>query len=103
MVGVSRFCRKMGGSGFFLEKWVRVGHYYRNKGRSVSFLSKNWFEWVVFLETWFRSLFLKNGWEWVVFIKKMGGSGLLFLKNGWEWVTFLENWWEWLVFIEKWV
>ena len=40
-VGVSRFCRKMGGSGFFLENWVRVGHYYRKKGRNVSFLSKN--------------------------------------------------------------
>ena len=36
--------------GFSLGKWVRVGRYCRNKGRSVSFLSKNGFEWVVFLE-----------------------------------------------------
>ena len=53
-VGVCRFCRKMGGSGFFPEKWVRVGHYCRNKGKSVPFLLKIGWEWVVFLEKWFR-------------------------------------------------
>ena len=26
-VEVCLFCRKIGGSGFFLENWARVGHY----------------------------------------------------------------------------
>ena len=53
-VGVCRFCRKIGGSRFFLKKWVRVSHYCRNKDKSVSFLLKNGWEWVVFLKKWFR-------------------------------------------------
>ena len=44
------FCQKMGGSGFFLEKWVRVGRYCQNKSKSVWFLSNDRWEWVVFLE-----------------------------------------------------
>ena len=45
----------MGGNEFFF-KWVRVGRYCRTKGMSVLFLSK-------------------NGWEWVVFLKKLVRMG----------------------------
>ena len=46
-------------------------------GESVSFLSK-------------------NGWEWVAFVEKWVGMGLFFLKNVWEQVIFVENGWEWV-------
>ena len=55
-VGVCRFSRKRVGVRFFPEKWIRVCCYCRNKGRSVSFLSK-------------------NGWECFFFFFKMGASG----------------------------
>ena len=85
------------------KKWVGVyrlpskiagrGHFYQKMGGSVSFLSKNRWEWVTFLEKWVGiSFFLKNGREWVVIVQKWVGvgrfslkmreSGLFFLKNG---------------------
>ena len=63
--------------GFFLEKWVNVGRYCQNKGRSVSLLSKNGWLWVVFLEKWVGVGRI---------FRKIGGSVLFSLKNGWGWV-----------------
>ena len=57
---MGRFCSKMGGC--------------------PTFLSKNGWERVVFLQKWVRgSPFLKTG-----------GSELFLLKNGWEWVGVAE-------------
>ena len=42
-------------------------------GRSVPFLSKNGWEWVVFLEKWVG--IVESGWEWL-------GVG----ESGWEWL-----------------
>ena len=47
---MSFLSKKIGWSGFFLEKWVTVGYYCRIKGKSVSFLLKIGWEWVAFLE-----------------------------------------------------
>ena len=80
---------------FFLEKWVRIGRYCGNKGRSVSLFSKNGWECV---------FFLKNGLEFVViveirvgvcrFCRKMGGSAFFFFLNGCEWKRVAGSGWE---------
>ena len=49
----------------------------------MSFLLKNWCEWVVFLN---------NGLELVTFLEKWVGLGGFYQKNGWNWVVFLEKW-----------
>ena len=36
------------------------------------------------------SLLTKNGWEWVVFVEKWVGVG----ESGWEWVRIGESGWE---------
>ena len=38
------------------------------------------------------SLLSKNGWEWVVFVEKWVGVG----ENGWKWVRVAESGWEWV-------
>ena len=50
-------------------------------GRSVPFLSKNGWEWVVFLEKWVG--IVESGWEWL-------GVG----ESGWEWVRVAGSGWE---------
>ena len=37
------------------------------------------------------SLLSKNGWEWVVFLEKRVGVG----ESGWEWQGVGESGWEW--------
>ena len=76
---------------------MRIGRYCGNKGRNVSFFSKNGWECV---------FFLKNGLEFVViveirvgvcrFCQKMGESAffLLLLKNGCEWKRVAGSGWE---------
>ena len=52
-------------------------------GGSGSFLTKNEWEWVVFLAKWEGvGHFLENWWECMVFVKKWVGVG----KSGLEWV-----------------
>ena len=60
-----------------------MGRSYSKMGGSRSFLSKNGWEWVTFLEKWVGVS---------CFCQKIGGSGLFFLKNGWESVVFVEKW-----------
>ena len=72
---------------FFLNNEVRVGCYCQEMGRSVSFLSKNRWEWVAFFEKWVGvGCFIVKRVGTSRFCQKMGGSGLFFLKKGSEWV-----------------
>ena len=41
------------------------------------------------------SFLTKNEWEWVVFLDKWEGVGH-FLENWWEWIVFVKKWWEWV-------
>ena len=71
------------GVGLFLEKWVRVGRYYQNKGRNVSFLLKM---------GGIGLLFLKIEWWWVILVEKWGEVGCFLSNNGRERVFFLKKW-----------